>query len=86
MASFYVNKPPWKHVFSNTSLCILFFITDHLNKVRTKLNNVIKSFEMTLNSKHRAKKKQRKRNMKSQNTQKRKLSFIKRVDRKCRLI
>ena len=56
MAFFYINKAPRKHIFSNPILCILFFITDHLNKVRTKLKNVIKTFEMTLNSKHRAEK------------------------------
>ena len=39
---------------SRDSVCIVFFITDHLNKVRKKLKNIIKSFEMTMNSKHRA--------------------------------
>ena len=86
MVFFYINKPLWKHVFSNAILCILFFI----NKVRIKLKNVIKPFEMTLNSKHSAEKiknkNQRNRLMKNQNTQRRKPSFIKRIGRKCRLI
>ena len=49
--------------------------------MRTKLKNVIKSFEMTLNSKHRADKikakTQRNSNMKYQNTERRKPSFTK---------
>ena len=60
------------HVRYNVSLCILFFVTEHLNKVGRKLKNVIKSFEMTLNSKHRAEKiktkNQTNTNMKHQNT------------------
>ena len=55
----------------------MFFITrsltDRLNKVRTKLKNAIKSFEMALNSKHRTEKlttkNQINRNMKNQNTE-----------------
>ena len=31
-------------------------LTDRLNKARTKLKNVIKLFEMTLNSKHKSEK------------------------------
>ena len=57
--------------------------------MRSKLKNVIKSFEMTLNSKHRIElintKNQRNRNMKSQNTERRKPCFTKRIGRKCRL-
>ena len=30
-----------------------YILKDRLNKVTTKLKNLIKSFEMTLNSKHR---------------------------------
>ena len=45
MAFFFINKPLWKHVFYNAT-----FVTDCLNKVRTKLKNVVKPFEMTLNS------------------------------------
>ena len=70
-----------------TRSCIL---TDCLNKVKTKLKNVIKSFGMTLNSKHRTEKvknkNQRNRNMKNKNTERRKPSFTKRMGRKCRLI
>ena len=51
------------------------YLTERLNNVRSKLKNVIRSFEMTLNSKHRTEKiktqKQRNENMKSQNTEKR---------------
>ena len=54
--------------------------------MRTKLENVIKSFEMTLNSKHRTEKikskNQRNRNMKSQNTERRKPSLTRRIGRK----
>ena len=46
-----------------------------MNRARTKLKNVIKSFDMALNSKHRTEKiktkKQRNESMKSQNTEKR---------------
>ena len=45
MAFSFIKKPLWKHVFYNT-----IFKTDPLNKVRAKLNNITKSFEMTLNS------------------------------------
>ena len=59
------------------------YLTDRLNKVRTKLKNGIKSFEMTQNSKHRTEKiktkNQRNRNMKNQNTERRKASFTKRI-------
>ena len=48
MASFFINKPLWKHVFFNA----IFILTYKLNKVTTKLKNVIKSFDMTLNSKY----------------------------------
>ena len=50
---------------------------------------MFKSFEMTLNSKHGTEKlktkNQRNRNMKNQNAERRKPSFTKRTDRKCRL-
>ena len=50
----------------------------------------MKSFEMTLNSKHRTEKKkaknQRNRNMKNQDTERRKPSFNKRIGRKCRIM
>ena len=63
---------------------------DCLNKGKTKLKNGIKCFEMTSNSKHRTEKIktkiQRIRNMKSQNTKRRKPSFTKRIGRKCKLI
>ena len=52
--------------------------------------NVIKSLQMTLNSKHRIEKlktkNQRYRNTKNQNTERRKPSFTKRIGAKCRLI
>ena len=52
--------------------------------------NVIKSFEMTLDSKCKkkikTKRKHRYRNTKNQNTERRKPSFAKRIGRKCRLI
>ena len=61
-------------------------LTDCLNKVRSKLKNVIKSFAMTLNSKHRTEKMktkyQRNRNIKQQNTETQKPSFTKRICRK----
>ena len=76
--------------FYNAIVYILFFIADYLNKVRTKLKNIIQSFEITMNSKHRPEKlktkNHRNRNMKNQNTQRRKLSFTKRIGRKCRLL
>ena len=53
MGFFFINKPLWKHVF--VTRCFsghVFILTDCLIKVRTKLKHVIKSFEMTLNSKH----------------------------------
>ena len=53
MAFFFINELHWNHVFLRRNSYIL---TDRLNKVRTKLENVIKSFEMTLNSKHRTEK------------------------------
>ena len=57
---FALSKPLW----SNS-----YILTDRLNKVRTKLKNVIKSFEMSLNSKHKAEKiktkNQKKKNMKN---------------------
>ena len=50
------------------------YLTDRLNKVRTKLKNVIKSFEMTLNSNYRSEKikteNQRNRKMKKKNPKK----------------
>ena len=50
------------------------YLTDRLNKVRTKLKNVIKSFEMTLNSNYRLEKikteNQRNRKMKKKKSQK----------------
>ena len=59
--------------FLNMFFVITRFLTDRLSKVRTKLKNVIKSFEITLNSKHRTEKiktkNQRNRNMKNQNTE-----------------
>ena len=67
-----------------------FILTNGLNKVRTKLKNVVKSFEMTLNSKHGTEKIKNKnkwnRNMKNQNTERQKTSFTKRIGIKCRLI
>ena len=51
MASFFINKPPWKHFFN-----AIFILTYKLNKVTTKLKNVIKSFDMTLHSKYRTEK------------------------------
>ena len=58
--------------------------------MRTKLKNVNKSCEMILNSKHRTEiikpKTQINRNVTSQNTERRKPSFTKRIGRKCRLI
>ena len=79
---------------------LYFFIKKyHLYKVRTKLKNTliilldytnaIKSFEMTLNSKHRTEKlkikNQRYRNTKNQNTERRTPTFTKKINRKCRL-
>ena len=55
-----------------------------------KLKNLVKSFEIILNSKHRTEKikskVQRNRNMKNQNTERRKHSFTRRIGRKKRLI
>ena len=51
MAFFFIKKPFYKHVFYNA-----IFKTDCLNKVIPKLKNVVKSFEMTWNSKHGTKK------------------------------
>ena len=69
------------------------YLTDRLNKVRTKLKNVIKSFEMTLNSNYRLEKikteNQRNRKMKKEtpkNTERQKPSFSKKIGRKCRLL
>ena len=60
-------------MFFITRFLYSYTLTDRLNKVRTKLKNVIKSLEMTLNSKHRTgklkTKNQRNRNMKIQNTE-----------------
>ena len=82
MVCFFISKLVWEHVFYNA-----IFITNCLNKVRTKLKNVIKFFEMTLNSKHRTEKikakYQKNRNIKNQNTER--PSFTKRTGRKCRL-
>ena len=82
MTFFFINKPVTKHVFH--------ILTDRLNEGRTKLKNVIKSFEMTLNSKHRTQKikskNQRYRNMKNQNTERRKPSITNRIGSKCRII
>ena len=78
MAFFFIKKPLQKHVFCNA-----IFITDRLNKVITKLKNVIKSFEMTLNSKHGTEKiknkNQRNINIKNQNTERSKPSFTKKI-------
>ena len=67
MAFFFRKKPLWKGVFCNGILVL----RDCLNKVKTKSINVIKSFEMTLNSKYLTEKiktkTQRYRNMKNQN-------------------
>ena len=49
MAFFFVNKPLWKHFFF---VMRFLYLTKRLNNVRSKLKNVIKTFEMTLNSKH----------------------------------
>ena len=61
----FISKPLWKHAFMARS----YILTDRLNKVRTKLKSVIKSFEMTLNSKYRIEeiknKNQRNTNMKN---------------------
>ena len=68
----------------------ILILTDSVNKVITKLKNVIKPFEMTLNSKCRIQKiknkNQKNRNMKKQNTERRKPTLTKRIGRKCRLI
>ena len=72
-------------------LCITrsSILTNCLNKVVTKLKNVMKSFQMKLNSKHRAEKtktkNQRNRSMKKQNAERHKPSFTTRIFRKCRL-
>ena len=72
-------------------LCITrsSILTNRLNKVVTKLKNVMKSFQMKLNSKHRAEKtktkNQRNRSMKKQNAERHKPSFTTRIFRKCRL-
>ena len=73
MTFFFLNKVLWKHVFLQRDFYVL---TDRLNKARTKLKNV-KSFQVTLNSKHKTEKiktkNQRNRNMKNQNTERRNL-------------
>ena len=72
-------------------LCITrsSILTNRLKKVVTKLKNVMKSFQMKLNSKHRAEKtktkNQRNRSMKKQNAERHKPSFTTRIFRKCRL-
>ena len=72
-------------------LCITqsYILANHLDKVITKLKNVMKSFQMKLNSKHRAEKtkikNQRNRSMKKQNAERHKPSFTTRIFRKCRL-
>ena len=52
--------------------------------------NIIKAFEMSLNSKHRTEKlkikNERYKNPKNQNTERRKHSFTKRLRRKCKLV
>ena len=57
--------------------------------MRTKLKDVIKSLEMTLNSKHRAEKiktrNQRNRNFEKLKHRKTKPSFTKRIGKRCRL-
>ena len=82
MTFFFINKPLSKHVFH--------ILPDRLNEGRTKLKNVIKSFEMTLNSKYRTQKikskNQRYRNMKNQNTERRKPGITNRIGRECRII
>ena len=42
MTFFFIAKSLWEYVFYNAILCTVFFVTDHLNKVRTKLKNVTK--------------------------------------------
>ena len=78
MTFYFIKKPLWKHVFYKA-----IFITDYLNKVKTKLKNVIQSFEMTLNSKHRTEnikiKNLRNRNIKNQTIKRRKPTFIRRI-------
>ena len=73
MTFFFLNKVLWKHVFLQRD----FYVLTDLNKARTKLKNVIKSFQVTLNSKHKTEKiktkNQRNRNMKNQNTERRNL-------------
>ena len=66
----------WKHVFYHA-----IFITDRLNKVRTKLKNDIKSSKMTFNSTSISIQLKTKEieNIKNQNTERRKPSFTKRI-------
>ena len=78
MTFYFIKKPLWKYAFYKA-----IFITDYLKKVRTKLKNVIQSFEMTLNSKHRTEnikiKNLRNRNIKNQTIKRRKPTFIRRI-------
>ena len=70
MAFFFMKEPLWKHVYSHVILMQFLYFNNRLNKVRTKLKNAIKSFEMTSNSKHRTdiiKTKNQNRNMKDEN-------------------
>ena len=95
MTVFFINsKHLWKHVFY--SMILIFFcqiVCISENKIKEKMlitlpdySNAMNSFEMTLNSKHRAEKlkpkDQRYRNTENQNIERRKSSFTKRIGRK----
>ena len=75
----------YKWYFSIPSLEVCFLSCnlkiDHLNKVKTKLNNVIKSSMTTLNSKDGTEKLKIKEieSVKNQNTERRKPSFSRRI-------
>ena len=73
----------------NSHFWILTRTFELLERFFFKLKNVIESFEMKLNSKDRTeiiKTKNQNRNMKSQNSERRKPSFTNRICRKYRLI
>ena len=84
MAIFFINKPLWKHIVYNAFL----YFNRSFEWSENKIKDVIKSFEMTLNSKHRTEiiktKNQRNWSMKSQTTERRKLRFAKRIGKKCK--
>ena len=95
MIVFFINsKRLWKHVFY--SMILIFFwqiVCIRENKIKAKIlitlpdyTNFIKSFEMTLNSKHITEKLKTKdqgyRKTENQNMERRKSSFTKSVGRK----